>query len=101
MAGNPSVPDYELDDTLELTTVEQVKAVSDPLRTFVWNARGADVWGVMVDGRMLVEEGRFQLGDEDRIVRAGARAARKLWDSEEAQAIIARARRPGARAADA
>lgn len=34
MEGNPSVPpDYELDDTLELTTVEQVKAISDPLRT--------------------------------------------------------------------
>jgi cytosine/adenosine deaminase-related metal-dependent hydrolase len=66
--------------------------VSDPLRTFVWNGRGSDVWGVMVDGRMLVEKGRFRLGDEEEIVRAGARAVRKLWRSKEAEEIIARAR---------
>lgn len=33
MAHNPPVPDYELEDTVELRTVEQVKAISDPLRT--------------------------------------------------------------------
>jgi DNA-binding transcriptional ArsR family regulator len=29
------VPDYELEDTIELTTVEQVRAISDPLRTTI------------------------------------------------------------------
>lgn len=33
MASNRSVPDYELADTVELTTAEQVRAISDPLRT--------------------------------------------------------------------
>jgi DNA-binding transcriptional ArsR family regulator len=33
MSINSPVPDYELADTLELTTVEQVRAVSDPFRT--------------------------------------------------------------------
>lgn len=28
----PTAPDYDLDDTLELTTAEQVRAISDPLR---------------------------------------------------------------------
>lgn len=28
-------PDYDLDDTLELTTAEQVRAISDPLRTTI------------------------------------------------------------------
>lgn len=28
-----NVPDYELEDTIELTTAEQVRAISDPLRT--------------------------------------------------------------------
>ncbi|MGI8592214.1 MAG: ArsR/SmtB family transcription factor [Nakamurella sp.] len=28
-------PDYELEDTLELTTAEQVRAISDPLRTTI------------------------------------------------------------------
>jgi cytosine/adenosine deaminase-related metal-dependent hydrolase len=65
--------------------------VSDPLRTFVWNGRGSDVWGVMVDGRMLIEKGRFRIGDESEIVRAGASAVRRLWRTKEAQDIIARA----------
>lgn len=33
MAINSPVPDYDLADNLELTTPEQVKAISDPLRT--------------------------------------------------------------------
>src|SRR5438477_11664070 len=35
MSINSSVPDYELADTLELTTPEQVRAISDPLRTTI------------------------------------------------------------------
>ncbi|ADB31033.1 transcriptional regulator, ArsR family [Kribbella flavida DSM 17836] len=32
---NSPVPDYELAETLELTTAEQVRAISDPLRTTI------------------------------------------------------------------
>ena len=35
MSINPPVPDYDLDDTIELTTAEQVRAISDPLRTTI------------------------------------------------------------------
>lgn len=35
MTRNPSVPDYELDDTLMLTTPTQVKAISHELRTTI------------------------------------------------------------------
>ncbi|WP_328994224.1 winged helix-turn-helix domain-containing protein [Kribbella sp. NBC_01245] len=35
MAINSPVPDYDLEDTLELTTAEQVRAISDPLRTTI------------------------------------------------------------------
>jgi DNA-binding transcriptional ArsR family regulator len=35
MASNTPVPDYDLLDTLELTTPEQVRAISDPLRTTI------------------------------------------------------------------
>jgi DNA-binding transcriptional ArsR family regulator len=35
MSINPAVPDYDLDDTIELTTAEQVRAISDPLRTTI------------------------------------------------------------------
>jgi DNA-binding transcriptional ArsR family regulator len=35
VAINPSPPDYELLETIELTTPAQVKAISDPLRTTI------------------------------------------------------------------
>jgi DNA-binding transcriptional ArsR family regulator len=35
MSINTPVPDYDLDDTIELTTAEQVRAISDPLRTTI------------------------------------------------------------------
>jgi cytosine/adenosine deaminase-related metal-dependent hydrolase len=65
--------------------------VSDPLRTFLWNGRGSDVWGSMVDGRMLVEKGRYRVSNEAEIVRAGVAAVRKLWRTKEAQVILASA----------
>ncbi|MEV0796617.1 winged helix-turn-helix domain-containing protein [Kribbella sp. NPDC050281] len=35
MSINSPVPDYVLEDTIELTTAEQVRAISDPLRTTI------------------------------------------------------------------
>ncbi|HET6295360.1 MAG TPA: winged helix-turn-helix domain-containing protein [Kribbella sp.] len=35
MASKSQVPDYELEETIELTTAEQVRAISDPLRTTI------------------------------------------------------------------
>lgn len=35
MTVNSQVPDYELEDTIELTTADQVRAISDPLRTTI------------------------------------------------------------------
>src|SRR3954467_2767943 len=35
MSINTPVPDYDLADTIELTTAEQVRAISDPLRTTI------------------------------------------------------------------
>lgn len=35
MTINPPVPDYDLEDTVELTTAAQVRAISDPLRTTI------------------------------------------------------------------
>ena len=55
--------------------------VSDPFRTFLWNARGGDVDVLMVDGELLISEGRFTRADEDEIVGAGARAVRKVWSA--------------------
>jgi DNA-binding transcriptional ArsR family regulator len=35
MSINSGLPDYELADTIELTSAEQVRAISDPLRTTI------------------------------------------------------------------
>ncbi len=35
MSINRAVPDYDLEETIELTTAEQVRAISDPLRTTI------------------------------------------------------------------
>ena len=55
--------------------------VSDPFKTFLWNARGGDVDVLMVDGELLISEGRFTRADEDEIVGAGARAVQKVWSA--------------------
>ena len=68
-----------------------LQPVSDPIKTFVWNAAAADISAVLVDGRVLVEGGRFALADERAIIDAGAAAVHKVWRTDEAAAIIARA----------
>lgn len=70
----------------DLVVIEMAKPhlqpVSDPIKTFVWNGSGADVWAVVVDGRLLVEGGRFQLADEAEIMREANRAIHRLWRME-------------------
>ena len=53
--------------------------VSDPVKTLVWHANPGDVAAVLVDGAVVVQDGRHRLVDEDAIVEAGAAAVRKVW----------------------
>ena len=69
-----------------------LQPISDPIRTLVWNGHGADISALMVDGRLLVEGDRFLLADEGEIMAAGAAAVEKMWRTDKAQAIVARAR---------
>ena len=62
--------------------------VSDPIKTFLWNASRADVHTVMVDGRILVGEGRYLLGDEAAIIRDGATAIERVWDEVKAAGTV-------------
>ena len=55
--------------------------VSDPLKTFLWNARGGDTDVLMVDGELLIAEGRYLRKDEGSIVEAGAAAVHQLWSA--------------------
>ena len=51
----------------------------DPVATLVHAGQGRDVSTVIVDGRVVVEDGRATLVDEDRIRREAREAARALW----------------------
>ena len=44
----------------------------------------------MVDGRLLVEGGRYKLGRETDIVDRGSKAVYKLWKMAEAEGVIER-----------
>jgi 5-methylthioadenosine/S-adenosylhomocysteine deaminase len=52
----------------------------NPIGTLVHVAQGRDVAMVIVDGRIVVEDGRAVLVDAERIRREGAAAASSLWN---------------------
>lgn len=52
----------------------------DPLGTLVHTGQGRDVSMVIVDGEIIVEEGRATRVDQDRILQEADAAARALWD---------------------
>ena len=51
----------------------------NPVGTLVHTAHGRDVATVIVDGRIVVENGHATLVDEEKIRAAGAAAAQSLW----------------------
>jgi 5-methylthioadenosine/S-adenosylhomocysteine deaminase len=51
----------------------------NPIGTLVHTGHGRDVATVIVDGRIVVEEGHATLVDEEQIRSAGAAAAKSLW----------------------
>ena len=77
----------------DLTTVDLsgplTQPLHDPRRALVWLANRADLDAVMVDGRLLVENGRATGVDEAAVTRAGAAAIQKIWDLPEARAAFA------------
>ena len=51
----------------------------NPVGILVHTAQGRDISTVIVDGRVVVENGRATLVDEDEIIAEGAAAAKALW----------------------
>ncbi len=77
----------------DLTIVDLSGPLTQPLhnprRALMWLSNRADLDCVMVDGRLLVEDGRAKGVDEAAVTRAGAAAIQKIWDSPEARAAFA------------
>ena len=75
--------------TADLTVVDlthpHLQPLYDPRRALVALANRANIDQVIVDGRVLVADGRYLHGDEATIMSAGAAAIGKIWDLPEAQ----------------
>ena len=78
--------------TADLTVVDMthphLQPMFDPRRALIALANRACIEQVIVDGRVLVDAGRYMNGDEDAIVQAATAAVGKIWDLPEAQAAF-------------
>ncbi|NPU11489.1 amidohydrolase family protein [Bradyrhizobium sp. 83002] len=79
--------------TADLTVVDMthphLQPLHDPRRGLIALANRANIDQVMVDGRLLICEGRYLHGDEVAITATGAAAIEKIWALPEAQAAFA------------
>ena len=89
----PDLGGSEPGATADLTVVDlshpHLQPLFDPRRALVWLANRANIDAVIVDGRLLVEEGRCVGVDEAAIVAAGVAAIAAVWDLPEARAAFA------------
>jgi cytosine/adenosine deaminase-related metal-dependent hydrolase len=79
--------------TADLTVIDlthpHLQPLFDPRRALVALANRANIDQVIVEGRVLVDGGRYLHGDEAAIVAAGSAAIEKIWALPEAQAAFA------------
>ncbi|KMO14996.1 amidohydrolase family protein [Methylobacterium platani] len=81
-------PGARADLTVVDMTHPHLQPLHDPLRALIALANRADIAQVIVDGRILVDEGRYLAGDEAAITREGAAAIERIWDLPEARAAF-------------
>ena len=78
--------------TADLTVIEMthphLQPLFDPRRALIWLANRANVDMVVVDGRIVIEAGRYAGGNEEQITAAGVAAIEKIWALPEAQAAF-------------
>ena len=78
--------------TADVTVIDlshpHLQPMHDPRRALVWLANRANVDAVMVDGRLLLAEGRCTEIDETAVTAAGVAAVRRIWDLPEARAAF-------------
>lgn len=78
--------------TADLTVVDMthphLQPLFDPRRALIALGNRANVDQVIVNGRLLIDAGRYVHGDEAAITTAGAAAIGKIWNLPEAQAAF-------------
>jgi cytosine/adenosine deaminase-related metal-dependent hydrolase len=58
--------------------------VKDPLNALIWRAHASDLWASVIDGRVVLNECRYLMGDEAAIAGRGAAAVAKVWNIADA-----------------
>ena len=82
------VPGATADLTVVDLTHPHLQPLFDPRRALVALANRANIDQVIVDGRVLIDGGRYLHGDEAEITAAGSVAIEKIWALPEAQAAF-------------
>lgn len=67
-----------------------LQPVWDPIKNVIWKGSSADIAATVVDGRVVVRDGKCLHLDERKIMREAAAAAAKVWALAEAHGIISR-----------
>ncbi|MGJ5040170.1 MULTISPECIES: amidohydrolase family protein [unclassified Bradyrhizobium] len=79
--------------TADLTVVDMthphLQPLHDPRRGLIALANRANIDQVMIDGRLLIHDGRYLHGDEATITAAGTAAIERIWALPEAEAAFA------------
>ncbi|MGJ4964766.1 amidohydrolase family protein [Bradyrhizobium sp. HKCCYLRH3061] len=79
--------------TADLTVVDMthphLRPLHDPRRGLIALANRANIDQVMIDGRLLIHDGRYLHGDEAAITAAGTAAIERIWALPEAEAAFA------------
>lgn len=90
--GRPDLGTIAPGSRADLTVVDlshpMLQPIADPRRALIALANRADIDQVVVDGRVLIADGRYTGGDEAAIAAAGAAAIRRIWDLPEARAAF-------------
>ena len=90
--GRPDLGTITPGATADLTVVDlthpHLQPLSDPRRALIALANRANIEQVIVDGRVLIADGRYTAGDEAAITTAGAAAVGRIWNLPEARAAF-------------
>jgi cytosine/adenosine deaminase-related metal-dependent hydrolase len=82
------VPGATADLTVVDLTHPHLQPLFDPRRALIALANRANIDQVIVDGRVLIDAGKYVHGDEAAITAAGSAAIGRIWDLPEAQAAF-------------